>query len=439
MVDKRKIIGLLVLMFAILSVATNLTACELFNNKNDSNKKITWNEISSLTELLAMKSENSYKLTADINLGGREWTPLEVANFDGDGHTISNGYVGRSGEMVTFLSEVASVKNLTISDFEYFLTESCSKGSLVVGKAEQVSNVHVKNCKFKSYMHISLAGITYQAEDVTDCSVEDLDVSGNVDFAGIVFENIIYEVHAVSEIINCTLNNCVINCDGLGGIVYVQTSSDLKISNCAISECEIEASGNVGLVLLSSNSNLGGMTVEQCFVSNNNVFSTNSEKAFIAGVVAKESRDSNVEINDCLVQGNTFKCNQKAESNIAGVCTQNIGRIRNCLVINNNFDAVKGISATLCTQSSGAILFCGAYENVNQSEGEFYPLSAPQIVMINCFVTNADSSLDTLAEEDQRLQKDVWLDPDNIRSKLTLNTDVWQLVNGQLPKLKNFA
>ena len=58
-------------------------------------------EISDAAELcgIALAPEDSYRLTADIDLSGADWTPIPFSGtLDGDGHTIYNLTLRRPGE-----------------------------------------------------------------------------------------------------------------------------------------------------------------------------------------------------------------------------------------------------------------------------------------------------------------------------------------------------
>ena len=64
-------------------------------------------------------------LTADINLAGKEWTPIGdyynryTGTFDGGGHTIKNLTINQYGNyvgMIDFLGEGGTVKNVTLEN-----------------------------------------------------------------------------------------------------------------------------------------------------------------------------------------------------------------------------------------------------------------------------------------------------------------------------------
>lgn len=81
----KKFFSYLLVLSVIVGSFFALTGCV----KSDD----SYHEVSSVEDLYAMKSNKCYQLTCDIDLKEREWYPLEVKNFNGNGHTISNAYI----------------------------------------------------------------------------------------------------------------------------------------------------------------------------------------------------------------------------------------------------------------------------------------------------------------------------------------------------------
>ncbi len=81
----------------------------------------------------------TFKLTADIDLNNREWTPIGSTytfngNFDGQGHTVSNLKCTNSREGGLFAKIInATVKNVTVSGSVSFNTDNdaCQLGGIV--------------------------------------------------------------------------------------------------------------------------------------------------------------------------------------------------------------------------------------------------------------------------------------------------------------------
>ena len=97
--------------------------------------------ISSREDLENITVTGSYILTSDISLAGQDWTP--IANFsgtlDGNGFTISNGIINRSGtNEVGFFKRIsgASISHLT---FDNFNVTGGNNTGLIVGLIDSAS------------------------------------------------------------------------------------------------------------------------------------------------------------------------------------------------------------------------------------------------------------------------------------------------------------
>ena len=104
----------------------------------------------------------SYKLTADIDLGGKEWQPLGVDDYgytgfngllEGDGHTVSNFTVtytqkgndhAKNHAFIGYLNK-GTVRNLTISNAS--VTVKSEKSVDVAGVVASARNAVVENCR----------------------------------------------------------------------------------------------------------------------------------------------------------------------------------------------------------------------------------------------------------------------------------------------------
>lgn len=93
----------------------------------------------------------TFKLTADIDLNNREWTPIGSTytfngNFDGQGHTVSNLKCTNSREGGLFAKIInATVKNVTVSGSVSFNTDNdaCQLGGIV---AHVLDNSTITDC-----------------------------------------------------------------------------------------------------------------------------------------------------------------------------------------------------------------------------------------------------------------------------------------------------
>ena len=141
--------------------------------------------------------DQTFVLTADIDLGNYPWTPIGLTGdeggfqgtFDGQGHTISNLYVDLTAEpkyqsaglfgsaryatIKNFTIKNATVKNLDVAG------NSSNGAAVVVGSAQfplTISNVTVKNVVVEGNRRV--AGIAgYFAGTIENCTVENATIT----------------------------------------------------------------------------------------------------------------------------------------------------------------------------------------------------------------------------------------------------------------------
>lgn len=94
----------LLILIAVLMLTFTLTGCNPFGASETTTETVVTTtvdydniiEISSVSELQGMEMNKSYKLVADLDLTGMEWSPIGtyltpyLGNFDGNDHTITN-------------------------------------------------------------------------------------------------------------------------------------------------------------------------------------------------------------------------------------------------------------------------------------------------------------------------------------------------------------
>ena len=182
------------------------------------------------------------KLTADIDLAGKDWTPLNPvfmndAVFDGDGHTISNMtiYNDEGSPAQGFIGLVdpdtwITVKNVAFKDA--VLTVNERHNGIVIGEINggfaSVENVSVLNCKINgatgndvhdmqeggelgqlSFREGGIAGMVQNGGsiDVIGCTVDGLEITGFHNLAGLIG----YLEPGQTTIKNNTVKNVVLN------------------------------------------------------------------------------------------------------------------------------------------------------------------------------------------------------------------------------------
>ena len=178
-------------------------------------------ELAFLAEEISRNRGNTlyYRLTSDINLGGKEWKPIGASSsydyqfrghFDGAGFTVSNFVIGNSGYVnLGLFGRVVSdaeIKNLTIESFNIDISRSGDAyvGALagyVSGKAK-IENVSVLDGRINVHQPYSdysvlvggLIGKVYDYNTkVTNCyagvTISAYNASGSVYAGGLIGEN----------------------------------------------------------------------------------------------------------------------------------------------------------------------------------------------------------------------------------------------------------
>ena len=141
-----------------------------------------------------------FKLTADINLGGREWTPIgnyaagsEYVTFrgvfDGDGHKVYNFKITKASEKISTVmlglfefTMNATIKNLGVENFEISIDNlqgRSDRNIFVGGLVGDTNNSRIINCYAKGTISISagssktyvggLVGFPQNRSSVSNC------------------------------------------------------------------------------------------------------------------------------------------------------------------------------------------------------------------------------------------------------------------------------
>ena len=197
-----------------------------------------------------------YQLTADIDLGGIEWTPISTAysstqylfagTFDGNGHTISNLSITGASSAVGLFGEVtsATIKNLTIKNAS--INTSGHYLGTIVGQtiaSTTISNCHVIGSFIRSSSYCA-GGIVGYAEGasgttltITQCSFKDGSVYSYTHGAGGIIGGAVLSLssnYLQTNISECFCADSTIIASaygGAGGIVGISRGR-LAIANC---------------------------------------------------------------------------------------------------------------------------------------------------------------------------------------------------------------
>lgn len=352
-------------------------------------------EISSATSLIntTFLSDYTYKLTADIDLGGITWTGKKLpkgATFDGSGKTISNFKIARGTNYVGFFSSVVGsiVKGLTIENAQLDVPQSFDYAGIMAGVIDNGSmlNVTVKNstinysgasvsnfagglvgyCSKRSALIHSatltgisisgnikyvggLAGYLGQNTVLSDSKIEANSISGNIFVGGLVGQN-------DGLIAGCKANVTINNTYSTNETSYV---GGLVGANCN----EINTYKND-----TTNATTASEATIKIIVSN-----TSASHLYFIGGIAGYNRNSNT-INGCNVMGgeNSVEISSNAGIvNIGGLVGLNAGKVTNSVTKMTSFGSeVNNVitAGLICQNIKGQVVGCLNMSNLFGNE-----------------------------------------------------------------------
>lgn len=252
-----------------------------------------------------------YRLTADIDLGNKNWTPLYwfQGTFDGDGHTVSGlkvkyakalpGFYGSKSTDYGLFGELsgATVRDLTITGSTITVTTSGDTGALAGSAMDSV----IENCHVTGSVTVTaksnaggLVGAFSQGS-LTGCSNAATVTAGSGNAGGIAGFTSSPAGETVT-IQSCTNSGTITSDDSAGGITAVLSGSALDCENKGDVTARSYAGGitaSFGDGALNSNDNDNTVTLKGCTNSGN----ISSEKDPAGGIAARVSAGS---IADCV-------------------------------------------------------------------------------------------------------------------------------------------
>ena len=341
------------------------TAAELTAATDDTNQVVTVESGRLLAALAEAVNDGSdyagytIKLTKNIDLNGKEWTPIGTkgtsnvfkGTFDGDGRTIKNLKIS-SGDCVAFFGAVenATVKNLTV--------EGNVNGKNAAGiVARVVGGATIENCVNRATINASdkAAGIVMYAQG-----------SSSSDQYGLLSSD-------------CVIKNCknygAVNANNIAAGGIYGWSSDVS-GKLKITDCE-----NNGVVTATNTAQAGGIagncrviTVENC-VNNGTVTSA----ASAGGIVGKNDTKAST-ITSCKNTATVVG----AEYKTGGIAGTFIGEIKNSSTTGN--DVLVGTLGTTTTKDVNTIEMAAKTKiKISAFEGNI-SLKNVEIDVVNVFV-----------------------------------------------------
>ena len=313
--------------------------------------------------------EAHYRMTADIDLGGKEWMPIGLGElfgryglcgvFDGDGHTVSGmkitadkNDVKRFYGLFGYVS--GTVRNLTVSASELDVqSDTAASTGAVVGKVDfegVIENCHVTSdvTVTGSYSTGGIAGASYGM--VSGCenaaSVTCTSAVGSVGgIAGQLAGS--PELAATSGIMTDCSNTGTVTAGGDGGGVVglaLSTAQIIRCSNSGAVICEEDAGGILGTIhasdaestVVTDCSNSGPVSGKQACsgivghsgggshavltgCTNSGDMTGGTYMGGIVGYACFTSKNAELNIADCVNSGSISASEEVAASDVGGI------------------------------------------------------------------------------------------------------------------------
>lgn len=280
-------------------------------NENDAIFTIdTAEELAGLAELVNGGNDFSKKtitLGADIDLAGKEWTPIGKSGkpfkgtFDGQGNTIFNMTITRS--------------------FSNTAANSCVGLFGLTNSPAVIENVDFVNVDIQGSLYVgTVVGYGFTGSQISNCHV-----SGRIEIDGWWYIGGIGGNGFVNTIDNCSVggdeNSYIKGNDGsyVGGIWGYRGEGKQTISACRVDNLAISGVDRVGGISgIAHYQN----TIKNCAISNSVITTTNNigNTGLIAGADLSDETDGVAKILDCTVTDTTATSDGEAVTTKVGSC-----------------------------------------------------------------------------------------------------------------------
>lgn len=323
-----------------------------------------------------------FKLGADIDLNGIDWTPLnntgsfdKYLHFDGNGHTVYNLTVGESA-----YASFAGVLYGTIKDVTFdgaFIDAGGNKTGVVAGYVGTSANL----------VPCSLTGVTVKNSSVTGTS----SMGGVV--AQVAVATTISNCHIVdSQVTGGTTNN-------VGGFMAYPDAAGARIENCSVTRVMVSAP-NAIQYLGGFTGNINKATIfENCTVKEVILNAPTTKR--VGGFAGQAGRHEGSVITGCVVENTTISGGQNSGGFVGVDYHPNISK---CAVIGGTILAgssqVGGFvgypegNATLACQIADSYSTMNVEGGANANIGGFIGIAKGLIIVKNCFASGEVTGTD---------------------------------------------
>lgn len=368
-----------------------------------------------------------FKQTANVNLTGVDWTPLNPSNpynkginFDGQNYTISNLRPNNTSGYPSFAGIVyGEVKNVVFDGAQVLSIGNNTAGVLAgyIGTGELVGNISgitVQNSQVtggtKNRLGAIAGFVNITSGSVTNCHASNVEVRSTADRVGGLFG----EVGSATALSGCTATNVtaegnidiggligvgygnVTSCTSSGTISSINTTNNKDIAlgglvgyfegaSSVISKC----SSSVTINQATNGRDIGGLvgkmlagTIEKSFATGN-VTGTQRNVGGLVGLISNTAESSN--ISNCYATGNV--AGNAYSGGLVGYYEKGVATITNCYAtgtVTGSF-ALGGLvgvagAAALTIQNSAAwnsAITASSYGEANWSSGAVVGVTFP--------------------------------------------------------------
>ena len=344
----------------------------------------------------------SYKLDANIDLGGIEWTPIAIfwGTFDGNGYTVSNFKITTGRKYVgLFGYNEGVIQNLGVENFTVNVSYS---DYVYAGGLAGENSGSITNC--------------YATGNVSASSSSSYDDAYAGGLVGVNRDGSITNCYATGEV-SATSTSDYAYAGGLAG------RNSGSITNCYATG-NVRATGFYDAYAggLAGYNDYGSIT--NCYATGE-VSATDSSSAYAGGLVGYNNRGS---ITNCYATGEVSATSTSDDAYAGGLAGYNDGgSIKNCYATGEvsatstfNSSSYNAYAGGLAGENSGSITNCYRY-----SGQTFYRKEGSNIY-------SSASNNEGTAEDLATLQSVAFH-----TSTLGWEASVWNFAEGTFPTLKN--
>ena len=244
----------------------------------------TYTHLDNVRDVINAETKTWFVMVDDIDMAGKEWTMYNGStgnvyryDFDGNGHTISNFSMTRSG--ASFFGAITGGSKVHDLKFNKVVLSDEEGGSNSVGTV--------------SY---NIIDGTVDNVDITDATIKSATSDGNNTGTGTIASRLYKGLISNCDIVDLTMTT---NAERVGGIVGVNASNGNTIENCTVTNATISGAKNIGGIVGRSSST-PAVKITNCRVLGNNTLTSTS--TYVGGILGENGGAADV--NNCIVNAN---------------------------------------------------------------------------------------------------------------------------------------